>query len=128
MQSGQLEPIWTRGICKELAAQTTITIHLPLICSLRFVCPDPLIVLTVLAMLTLQLLTVPRWDFVFARRLLGNYRRCRSQNMHSRSTHIARCLHMAMLTCMSESEMSCEIGGVQLRTYECEFTAGDIEW
>ena len=31
MQSGQLEPIRTRGLCKELAAQTTITIHLPLI-------------------------------------------------------------------------------------------------
>ena len=117
MQSGQLEPIRTRGLCKEFAAQTTITVHPPLICSLRFVCPDPLIVVTVLAMLTFLLLTIPRWDFVFARRLLGNHRRCRSQNLRSRSTHIARCLHMAMLTCMIESEMSCEIGGVQLRTY-----------
>ena len=33
---------------------------------------------------------------------------------------------MAMLTCMIKSEMSCEIEGVQLRTYVSEFTAADI--
>ena len=31
-----------------------------------------------------------------------------------------------MLTCMIESEMSCEIEGVQLRTYVWEFTAEDV--
>ena len=39
---------------------------------------------------------------------------------------IACCLHIAMLTCMIESEMSCEIGGVQLRVYVSESPAEDV--
>ena len=83
--------------------------------------------MTALALLTLLLLTFLRWDFVFAhmstfegidvvvRKLCTIVPRI-----------IARCLHMAMLTCMIESEMSCEIEGVQLRSYVSEFTAEDI--
>ena len=85
MQSGQREPFRTRGLCKELAAQTTI--HLPLICSLRFVCPDPLIVVTAFALLTVLWLTFLRWDFVFAHMLFRKHRCRRSQTLHHRSTH-----------------------------------------
>ena len=85
MQSRHLEPFRTRDLCKELAAQTTI--HLPLICSLRFVCPDPLIIVTALAWLTVLWLTCLRWDFVFAHMLLRKHRCRRSQTLHHRSTH-----------------------------------------
>lgn len=126
MQSGQLESFRTRGLCKELAAQTTIL--LPLICSLSFVCPGLLIIViivTAFAMLTFLLLTFPRWDFVFAPMRLTNHRCCRSQNLHYRSTHNCS-LPAYRHAYMHDRKRNCEIGGVRLRTYVSEFTAGDI--